>query len=219
MAMAASARGGGGAAAQRTAQYGAGSAQQQLAGQTSMLRAQEQMQAQQQLGGALQQREQLMQQYLSMGLSHDQAQFKAQMDLQQLMAQQHAGAQQTALGAPGGEGIGGKLLGAGIGAAASIGAAAAASSDRSRKKKIKPAGRDMKDFLSKLKDYSFEYKNESKPRYGIMAQDLEKSKVGRTFVMDTPEGKMVDTRMGFGAVLAASRHLHERLAKLEGKHA
>jgi hypothetical protein len=54
-------------------------------------------------------------------------------------------------------------------------------------------------------------------QYGVMAQDLEKTPVGRSFVETAPDGsKMVDYGKGFGAVLAAQQMLHERIKSLEG---
>lgn len=87
------------------------------------------------------------------------------------------------------------------------------------KKKNKSQKTD--DFLSKLKAYKYEYKDTSMPgtspgkHTGVMAQDLEKSELGKDFVVDTPNGKMVDYGKGFGAILAAQSHLKEKLDKLE----
>jgi hypothetical protein len=87
-------------------------------------------------------------------------------------------------------------------------------------KKVNPK-KDMKSFLDAVEARSYVYKDPSMPgaapgkRYGVMAQDLEKSEVGKTLVKDTPNGKMVDTVQGFGAVLAAQAELNERLKRLE----
>lgn len=48
-----------------------------------------------------------------------------------------------------------------------------------------------------------------------MAQDLEKSAMGKSLVVDTTEGKMIDTRKGFGAALAGMAELNQRTAELE----
>lgn len=50
-----------------------------------------------------------------------------------------------------------------------------------------------------------------------MAQDAEKTAVGKTFVMDTPDGKMLDMKGGFGALLASVAHLNEKIEKLQSK--
>lgn len=92
-------------------------------------------------------------------------------------------------------------------------------------KGMKAPDGDVDDFLSKLQPSKYEYKDTSKPgtspgeHYGVMAQDLEKSSIGKTLVKNTPNGKMVDTVQGFGAVLAAQSELNKRLKALEGSKA
>lgn len=96
-------------------------------------------------------------------------------------------------------------------------------SDKSEKKNIKNASKDVDNFLEALSAKSYEYKDAAKPgaaegkRYGVMAQDLEKSSAGKSIVKDTAQGKMVDTNQGFGLIVAAQKELHERLKALEGK--
>ena len=112
-----------------------------------------------------------------------------------------------------------QLLGGLLGGAASLMA-----SDEEMKKNIKKAGgKDISAFLDALEAKSFDYKEPEKEgrakgkRYGVMAQALEKSKVGKSLVEDTPEGKMVNVTQGFGAVLASAADLNKRLKKLESK--
>ena len=50
---------------------------------------------------------------------------------------------------------------------------------------------------------------------GVMAQDLEKSPMGASFVKDTPKGKMVDYGHGLAAILASQANIHDRLRNLE----
>lgn len=82
---------------------------------------------------------------------------------------------------------------------------------------------DVQDFMDKLEPSHYEYKDASQPgtepgpRYGVMAQDLERSNIGKTLVKNTPNGKMVDTVQGFGAVLAAQAALNKRLKAVEAK--
>ena len=96
-------------------------------------------------------------------------------------------------------------------------------SDKNSKKNIKPADDKVDSFLSALKASKYEYKDASKPgtakgdRFGIMAQDLEKSEMGKSLVVDTPNGKMIDTNQSIGAVLAAQSRLNDRLNTLEKK--
>ena len=50
-----------------------------------------------------------------------------------------------------------------------------------------------------------------------MAQDLEKSKLGKEAVSDTPSGKIVDYKDLQPKMLASLAALNERLKKIEGK--
>lgn len=95
-------------------------------------------------------------------------------------------------------------------------------SDKNKKKSKKT---DPKSFLDALTAYSYEYKDDAKKSplggkgkfLGVMAQDLEKTPVGKQMVQDTPQGKVVDYGKGFGAILAAQAHLNERLSQMEKK--
>ena len=91
-------------------------------------------------------------------------------------------------------------------------------SDKNEKKNIK------KDFLDKLQAYTYEYKNPSRPgaregrQTSVMAQDLEKSSIGKDMVGQMEDGtKFVDYAKGYGAILAAQAHLNKRLDQLEKK--
>lgn len=65
---------------------------------------------------------------------------------------------------------------------------------------------DMQELKSTLKPYKFNYKNEEHGGgdwIGVMAQDLEKSKLGRSLVSETPEGfKQVDMNKVLSLFLA-----------------
>ena len=50
---------------------------------------------------------------------------------------------------------------------------------------------------------------------GVMAQDLEKTPMGASFVKDTPRGKQVDYGHGLAAILASQANIHDRLRQLE----
>lgn len=94
-------------------------------------------------------------------------------------------------------------------------------SDRRVKKNVRPAS-DVDSMLERLKSYEYEYKDPDKPLRGrgrhisVMAQDLEKSELGREMVHDTPEGKVVNYGKGLGTMLAAIARVHERVSDLEG---
>lgn len=76
------------------------------------------------------------------------------------------------------------------------------------------------DFLDTLTNYKYKYKDQKHgvgDHMGPMAQDLEKSDIGAGMIMETPEGKMVDTRKASMAALGSLADMNQRLKKLEGK--
>jgi hypothetical protein len=82
-----------------------------------------------------------------------------------------------------------------------------------------------REFLNKIKPYSYEYKDSTLPgtsegrTLGIMAQDLEKAgPVGQSMVKETPNGKVVDYGRGFSGILAAQADLNQRLNEIETKY-
>lgn len=112
-----------------------------------------------------------------------------------------------------GQSIGG-AIGTGVGLVGSI------FSDKRLKKNTKPRSASFDKLLANIKGYEFEYKDESMgegKRVGVMAQDLEKSELGKKMVQDTPEGKAIDVANAVGTMMASQGRLHERLAKLEKK--
>jgi hypothetical protein len=107
--------------------------------------------------------------------------------------------------------------GATMGAAAL--APAAVASDKNLKKDIKSEDKSLDAFMRELDPKSFKYKDKKDgegKRYGVMAQDAEKSEVGKTMVKDTPHGKMLDGKATTSALLAAISRLAERVDELEG---
>lgn len=82
---------------------------------------------------------------------------------------------------------------------------------------------ELMDFVDKLHPYSYEYKEPEVDGYGkrlgVMAQDIERSKLGQSMVQDTPHGKMVDTKQASLASLAVISDLNKRLEALEGRRA
>ncbi len=60
-------------------------------------------------------------------------------------------------------------------------------SDARAKKDIKEGGKDMQTFLNEVAPYNYVYKDPQNgvgPQTGVMAQDLEKSQVGKQMVVD-----------------------------------
>jgi len=91
-------------------------------------------------------------------------------------------------------------------------------SDEDKKKDIEPADKTVSDFIKSLGAHSYEYKN---PKHGEgrfvspMAQELEKTDVGKSAVVDTPEGKMVNYGRLGGITLAAVAMINKRLDHIE----
>lgn len=106
-----------------------------------------------------------------------------------------------------------------------------ASSDINSKTNIEPneneASKTISEFMDALKSYTYEYKKSAKQPNGkpnpegkvksVMAQDLEKTDLGKQMVTDTPDGKVVDYAQGMAPLLAAIAELNKRTKKLEGK--
>lgn len=111
-----------------------------------------------------------------------------------------------------------QMVGAGVGAAATLGAKALFSDETLKTDIDRDVGEDVDEFLRALDTAGYRYKNEKHgegEHYSAMAQSVARSRVGRTFVTETDEGLALDTRRGFGAVLASLKRLDERTAKLE----
>lgn len=118
------------------------------------------------------------------------------------------------------------LVGAGVSAIGQVGASAASGgatkSDERAKKDIKGADSDIEKFLSALEAKKYQYKEPEKEgsgrKIGVMAQDLEDTDIGNSFVKDTPDGKVVDYGQGLGAMMASLASLNKRLQSLEGRN-
>jgi hypothetical protein len=98
-------------------------------------------------------------------------------------------------------------------------------SDKNLKEEIQYSDKDVTSFLDRLKPASYDYKEEvrndpraSKDRQiGVMAQDLEKSKLGKESVSQGDKGKIVDYKDLQPKMLASLASLNNRLKKMEGK--
>ena len=92
-------------------------------------------------------------------------------------------------------------------------------SDIEAKTDIRPIERKLEDFLGNLGAHSYEYKDpaDGEGRYvSPMAQELEKSELGKSMVIERPDGKkMVDYGRGFGFVLASQAYMNKRLNDIE----
>lgn len=125
---------------------------------------------------------------------------------------------QPAYSKGGGEGGGGGLLG---GIMKIIPMVAAMASDKEGKENIEGADSEMDDFLSNIEPEAYDYKNPKAPgaeggrQYGVMAQDLERSRAGSSVVDDTSAGKMINSTRALGVTMGALGRLNNRVKKLE----
>lgn len=113
-----------------------------------------------------------------------------------------------------------------VGGAAQAGAAyagrpdAAASDERVKKniKEVDPV--DLKAFMSSIKPKTFEYKDKEHgegERAGVMAQDLQKSKLGNDVVVQDEDGTLgYDKDKMQGLTLAALKHLYDKVENKKG---
>lgn len=93
-------------------------------------------------------------------------------------------------------------------------------SDERAKENVADAKQEMYDFLDNLSAHEYDYKEPEKHgkgrQFSVMAQQLEKSKVGKKFVDNRSDGlKEVNYGRGLAAMLASQSELHKRLKKLE----
>jgi hypothetical protein len=93
-------------------------------------------------------------------------------------------------------------------------------SDENAKTDIESGKKDLTSFLSNLGAHKYDYKDkedgEAKGYVSPMAQELEKSKLGKTMVETRPDGKkQVNYGRGFGIITAAQSLLHDRLTQIE----
>ena len=95
------------------------------------------------------------------------------------------------------------------------------SSDEENKTEVSDDPGGVTNMLDKLQAHQYRYKNPAAPGAGPgtfvspMAQELEKTDLGKSFVKNTPQGKMVDYGHMAGTMLAGEAMLHERVSKLE----
>lgn len=107
-----------------------------------------------------------------------------------------------------------------IGAAGSAAASMAGKSDENSKENISNTNGEARSFVDELKGKLYEYKDSNDGQgmhVGIMAQDLEKSPLGKSMVFEDKGVKKVDYAKGFGAVLAAVTEINDKLKALESK--
>lgn len=94
-------------------------------------------------------------------------------------------------------------------------------SDENQKTEITSGDRSVSKFLNSINAWEYEYKHPELDGGGKfvspMAQELEKTELGKQAVIETPRGKMVNYQRLSGLQLAAIAMLNERLNKFELK--
>lgn len=93
-----------------------------------------------------------------------------------------------------------------------IGGIAGLFSDENLKEEIKP--KDITRGLDKITGFAYKYKGQPRQEAGIMAQDLEKTAMAPA-VIDTPQGKMVETKRLSTMNTAALAEHEKRLKDIE----
>lgn len=216
--------------AKQAAQQGAELSQQQ-AGQAATLRAQEMGAATGAYGQQLGQQEQL-------GLQKGAALSGAQNTQQQAGIQgAQAEMNMNAANVAGANAAAGEAKKAQMGAISGI-ASMAMMSDKNAKKDIKGGSGAMESFLDSLSSqppeaiaglqnfldtlnpYEYKYKQDrladgNADHLGVMAQDVEKSPVGKPMVKNTAEGKKI--KPDAGTILAAAAYNNDRIKDLENE--
>lgn len=88
-------------------------------------------------------------------------------------------------------------------------------SDEDLKENIDDGDEPAEQMMDKLEPKKFSYKEDpdKKEQLGVLAQDMEKSPMGKAVVIETPKGKALDIGKTLSAVLAAQSVLHKRLNK------
>jgi len=137
----------------------------------------------------------------------NQQQYGLGLQRQQLEHQQQAGLFSGLMG----------VAGLGLGA---YGAFKPPTSDKNEKESIKSESGEIDELYKHIKPETYSYKDEENgegKHLSPMAQDLEKSEIGKSMVVDTPEGKTVNYQKGFGAMMSMQKALDTRLKKLEAR--
>lgn len=109
-------------------------------------------------------------------------------------------------------------LKAGMTVATALAMVAMLFSDKRAKENIGP-GDSVRKTMDSLRSYDFNYKGQAIPRGGIMAQDLEKTPLGKSLVSEVGGTKAVDVPQATGLALAGMADLNTRLKKLESSNA
>ena len=97
---------------------------------------------------------------------------------------------------------------------------AMAASDERLKTDIKDGSQKLTEFVRALSASEYRYKDKKHGEgtyISPMAQELEKTELGKDMVIDTPEGKMVNYARAAGSMLSATAMLNKKVEDLEGR--
>lgn len=109
-----------------------------------------------------------------------------------------------------------QLTGSALSAVGGLIGGAALMSDERAKENMRPSNDiDVEDFLRQLVPYRFKYKQDTglpqDDRLGVIAQDLEKSRVGSEIVKEDEEGKKLDLMEAVPKILASLGYLNKKI--------
>lgn len=91
-------------------------------------------------------------------------------------------------------------------------------SDRRLKTDIQPGDNAARALMDSMSPETFERKATGEHELGIIAQDVERTPLGREIVEKDPDGyRAIDIGKGLGAALASLADLNDRLKKLEAR--
>jgi hypothetical protein len=92
-------------------------------------------------------------------------------------------------------------------------------SDQRAKTGIGSGDAKAQELMDRLSAHTYQYKDPARhgqgPQLGVMAQDMERSGLGKQAVVETPHGKAVDPGKLTGALAAGVALLNKRMAALE----
>lgn len=116
--------------------------------------------------------------------------------------------------------LGGAASAGGLAGSLSIAPEVAALSDEREKTKIstKKAAVKIKEFLDNLEPAEYEYKDKNNgegKHVSVMAQQLEKTDIGKKFVKDIGNKKFIDYGHSLPMMMATISNLHDRLKRVE----
>ena len=88
-------------------------------------------------------------------------------------------------------------------------------SDERMKTDVEPGEEDIRKMLDSIEAYKFKYKGDDEDQVGVMAQDMERTPMGKSSVVDV--GGVKHIMEDPSKSLAMMKYLDERIKKLEGK--